>query len=42
MHGGLPLVQEMDYAPNQILRMLQLGLPELEEEVLKASRSGCA
>lgn len=34
--AGCPLAAEMDYAPNQILRMLQLGLPELEEEVLKA------
>lgn len=34
--AGCPLAQEMDYAPNQILRMLQLGLPEVEEEVLKA------
>lgn len=34
--AGCPLAQEMDYAPNQILRMLQLGLPELEEEVLRS------
>jgi heterodisulfide reductase subunit C len=26
----------MDYAPNQIVRLLQLGLPELEEEALRA------
>lgn len=34
--AGCPLAQEMDYAPNQILRMLQLGLPELEEDVLRS------
>jgi heterodisulfide reductase subunit C2 len=33
--AGCPLASEMDYAPNQILRMLQLGMPDLEEEVLK-------
>ena len=34
--AGCPLAAEMDYAPNQILRLLQLGLPGMEEEVLKA------
>jgi heterodisulfide reductase subunit C len=34
--AGCPLAEEMDYAPNQILRLLQLGLPELEEEALRS------
>jgi len=34
--AGCPLAAEMDYSPNQILRLLQLGLPGMEEEVLKA------
>ena len=34
--AGCPLASEMDYSPNQILRLLQLGLPGMEEEVLKA------
>jgi heterodisulfide reductase subunit C len=34
--AGCPLAAEMDYAPNQVLRLLQMGLPDLEEEVLKA------
>jgi heterodisulfide reductase subunit C len=34
--AGCPLGEEMDYAPNQILRVLQLGLPTLEEEALRA------
>jgi heterodisulfide reductase subunit C len=34
--AGCPLAQEMDYAPNQIMRLLQLGFPELEEEALRA------
>lgn len=34
--AGCPLAAEMDYAPNQIVRLLQLGLPELEEEALRA------
>ncbi len=34
--AGCPLAAEMDYAPSQIMRMLQLGLPELEQEVLGA------
>ncbi len=33
--AGCPLAAEMDYSPNQIVRMLQLGIPELEEEALK-------
>lgn len=34
--AGCPLGAEMDLAPNQVLRVLQLGLPELEEEALRA------
>jgi heterodisulfide reductase subunit C len=34
--AGCPLAAEMDYAPNQILRLLQLGLPGMEDEVLRA------
>jgi len=34
--AGCPLAAEMDYAPNQILRLLQLDLPEMVEEVLGA------
>ena len=34
--AGCPLGPEMDLAPNQVLRVLQLGLPALEEEALKA------
>lgn len=34
--AGCPLIDEMDLAPNQILRMLQLGLPDLYEKVLKS------
>lgn len=34
--AGCPLAAEMDYAPNQIVRLLQLGFPEMEEEALKA------
>lgn len=34
--AGCPLAEEMDYAPNQVLRLLQLGMPALEEEALKA------
>jgi heterodisulfide reductase subunit C2 len=34
--AGCPLAAEMDYSPNQILRLLQLNLPGMEEEVLKA------
>jgi len=32
--AGCPLAAEMDYEPNQILRLLQLSLPGMEEEVL--------
>mgnify|MGYP000551370332 CR=1 FL=1 len=34
--AGCPLIEEMDIAPNQILRMLQLGIPELDEKILKS------
>jgi heterodisulfide reductase subunit C len=34
--AGCPLATEMDYAPNQIVRLLQLGLPELEQVALRA------
>jgi heterodisulfide reductase subunit C len=34
--AGCPLAAEMDYAPNQVLRLLQHGLPELEEQALRA------
>lgn len=33
--AGCPLAQEMDQAPSQVLRLLQLGLPDMEEEVLQ-------
>lgn len=32
--AGCPLAEDMDYSPNQILRMLQLGMPELDEKIL--------
>ena len=32
--AGCPLAGEMDYPPNQILRMLQLGLPEIEQKAV--------
>jgi len=32
--AGCPLAGEMDYAPNQIIRLLQLGIPELEKKAL--------
>lgn len=32
--AGCPLADEMDFAPNLILRMLQLDIPELEEKIL--------
>lgn len=32
--AGCPLAAEMDFPPSQVLRMLQLGLPELEDAVL--------
>ena len=34
--AGCPLAGEMDTPPSQIMRMLQLGLPELEEEALRS------
>jgi len=34
--AGCPLALEMDYPPSQILRMLQLGLPGLEERALSS------
>jgi len=34
--AGCPLIDEMDIAPNQVLRMLQLGLPDLEEKILRS------
>lgn len=34
--AGCPLASEMDIMPNQILRMLQLGMPELDEKVLRS------
>lgn len=32
--AGCPLAEEMDFAPNQVLRLLQLGQPGMDEEVL--------
>lgn len=32
--AGCPLAAEMDYSPQQILRLLQLGMPGMEREVL--------
>ena len=34
--AGCPLAGEMDYAPNQILRMLQLEIPSLDEKILSS------
>jgi len=34
--AGCPLAAEMDYTPNQILRLLQLDLPAMEDEALRA------
>ena len=34
--AGCPLASEMDYPPSQVLRMLQLGLDGLEEDVLRS------
>lgn len=34
--AGCPLAAEMDLAPHQVLRMLQLNLPDMEEEVLRS------
>lgn len=36
--AGCPLAEDMDFTPNQILRMLQFGSKELDEKVL-ASKS---
>ena len=34
--AGCPLVEDMDFTPNQILRMLQINLPGMEEKVLRS------
>lgn len=34
--AGCPLASEMDLAPSQVLRLLQLGLPGMDDEVLSA------
>lgn len=34
--AGCPLAGEMDYPPSVIIRMLQTGLPELSEKVLRS------
>ena len=34
--AGCPLSSEMDHSPNTILRMLQTGLPEMEDKVLRS------
>ena len=34
--AGCPLGTEMDYTPNQILRMLQLDMPAMEEKILSS------
>jgi heterodisulfide reductase subunit C len=34
--AGCPLSEEMDYPPSVIIRMLQTGMPELEEKVLRS------
>ena len=34
--AGCPLAEEMDYPPSQILRMLQIGSPALEDKVLRS------
>ena len=34
--AGCPLAEEMDFAPNQIIRLLQLGLPDLEEQAVRS------
>ncbi|MBN1425238.1 4Fe-4S dicluster domain-containing protein [Candidatus Fermentibacteria bacterium] len=34
--AGCPLADEMDITPSQILRMLQLEMPELDDEVLRS------
>jgi heterodisulfide reductase subunit C len=37
--AGCPLAGEMDVPPSQMLRLLQLGLPEFEEEAVRAFSS---
>jgi heterodisulfide reductase subunit C2 len=34
--AGCPLAEEMDYPPSQLLRMLQINTPEMEEKVLRS------
>lgn len=34
--AGCPLIEEMDISPNQILRMMQLGIPELDKRILSS------
>ncbi len=34
--AGCPLAAEMDYSPNQIIRLLQAGLPEWEDEAIQS------
>jgi heterodisulfide reductase subunit C2 len=34
--AGCPLAEEMDYPPSLLLRMLQIGTPELEDKVLRS------
>jgi heterodisulfide reductase subunit C len=34
--AGCPLSEEMDHPPSVIMRMLQTGIPELEEKVLRS------
>ena len=34
--AGCPLAIEMDFAPNQVMRLLQHGTPKLEEEALRS------
>jgi heterodisulfide reductase subunit C len=34
--AGCPLNEDMDFAPNQILRMLQLGFPVFEDKILRS------
>lgn len=34
--AGCPLIDEMDIPPNQIIRMLQLEMPELDKKVLES------
>lgn len=34
--GGCPLAEDMDIPPSQLLHMIQLGLPELDERVLNS------